>query len=98
MNSKIYDYFLSSRYIGHTELLKVGAERYDKPFFILNADMNSASKLCDDVKNKNAIPISLENIERKTAGSKYPVIEDNYAFMEEVENLRKEHNKIVEKI
>ena len=76
----LIDYFLSHRQIGHTTLLKKGADNYDKPFFIVCSDLKHVQTIKRELKNKNAKLITLSTFEDKTRGTENPIAFDNFTL------------------
>lgn len=80
MDNNINKYILSRRGVGHTRLLKEGANNYDGPFFVVGADTNHVSRLRQELNNTKAIPVNIENSNHVLHGVHHPMIIDNHAY------------------
>jgi len=74
---ELLHYFMSTRAVGHTTLLKRGTNNYDKPFFVLTHNTEAGNALKFWPKNI----ISLHNLDR-LRGSNRPLTIDNGAMIE----------------
>jgi len=79
-------YYAQSRGVGHTELLKKGIENYDKKFFLVAGSYQQGKNLVSEIKNPNAILITLDDIgSYKLRGLRYPIAFDNFAMIKLIE-------------
>jgi hypothetical protein len=77
---------MSTRGVGHTELIKEGIAKYDKPFYVVGGDQHQASHIARQTGNRNAIPISIEEGDGRVLGRNIPMVLDNFAVMRLCEN------------
>jgi len=94
---ELLQYYMSTRNIGHTTLLKEGSKHYNKEFFVLSLHI----KDCGYLELKPQQVISLENLD-KLRGHDKPLIIDNGAMIEllgdalmKIEGLKEENKKLL---
>lgn len=92
----LVQYFVSTRQVGHTTLMKEGTNHYDKPFFVLTHSMAHGESLGFDVTNT----ISYQNPD-KLRGHNRPLVIDNGVMTEilsdalmRIEALEEENQKL----
>jgi hypothetical protein len=68
---------LSTRQVGHTTLMKIGADSYDKPFGVIVHTTNYGLQITKE--NPNAKVVSISSLD-SIKGMKLPVILDNHAI------------------
>lgn len=90
--SELHKYLQAHRQVGHTTALVNGAINYDRPFFILSGTFISALEISKKSRNKNAIPLSVDQLS-KLRGNDYPILIDGFAVTTEIENVNMVHNK-----
>lgn len=90
-------YYMATRAVGHTTLLKKGTDNYDKPYCVLTHNTEAGSVLGFDRKNI----ITLNSLDR-LRGSARPMAIDNGAMIEllinaimRIENLEEENKKLL---
>ena len=90
-------YYMATRTVGHTTLLKKGTDNYDKPFCVLTHNIDAARSLGFSPKNT----VSLLSLDR-LRGSSRPMVIDNGAMIEilvdalmRIEALEEENKKLV---
>lgn len=94
---KLLNYYLETRQVGHTTLMKEGTNHYDKDFFVLTMNMSHGNNI--GLKPTNII--SWENLDR-LQGHKKPLAIDNGTMTEllidaimRIEALDEENKKLV---
>lgn len=88
-------YYAQTRGVGHTELIKKGIENYDKKFFLVAGSLQHGKQLQSEIKNPNAIVVTLDDIGAyRFRGLRYPIIFDNFAMSKLIER----NNCIVENL
>jgi hypothetical protein len=92
----LLQYYLTTRQVGHTTLMKEGTNHYDKPFFVLCHSMVHGESLGFDVTNT----ISYGNPD-KLRGHNRPLVIDNGVIPEilsdalmRIETLEEENEKL----
>jgi len=93
----LYEYIRRNRGVGHTTLLIEGAKNYNKPFYIMGANIRQAKDLVFQSGNKNARPITLENVPEALRGTDLPIMVDQHpitkivdGYEDEIRMLRRE--------
>ena len=74
---KLFHYYLATRQVGHTTLMKEGINHYDKDFFVLTMNMNHGDDMGLNLKNI----VSWQNLD-KLQGHKRPLAIDNGTMAE----------------
>ena len=94
---KLLNYYLETRQVGHTTLMKEGTNHYDKDFFVLTMNMQHGDAI--ELKPKNII--SWQNIDRLIGHNK-PLAIDNGTMTEllidaimRIEALDEENKKLI---
>jgi hypothetical protein len=90
--SELYKYLLEHRQVGQTTAMINGVANYDKPFFVLGGTFRSALDICKKSQNKNAKPISIDNLS-SLRGSDSPILIDGFAVTSEIEKIDRFHIK-----
>jgi hypothetical protein len=90
--SELCNYLLKHRQVGQTTAMVNGAINYDRPFFILSGTFISALEISKKSRNKNAIPLSVDQLSQ-LRGNDYPILIDGFAVTTEIENINRMHNK-----
>lgn len=94
MNINLKDVYhaLQVRAVGHTTVMLRGTENYDMPFFLVAHTNAYARELKHLSRNKNAIPISIHEIEQ-VRGTRKPIVFDHWTiqlilqqYMKDIEN------------
>lgn len=86
----LYQYYLSTRNIGHTSLLKEGAKRFKKDFFILSFDHDN--RIFEAEKSQI---VSWSNL-KKLIGHQKPMIIDNGAMVSILSDVLNEMHELEE--
>ncbi len=76
----ILKWFTHHRNTGYTYLLNAGMDKYDKPFIVACVDEAHKSLLKREVKNPNAIFITLNFFDKEIRGRDLPVLFDNHTL------------------
>jgi len=94
---KLLHYYLETRQVGHTTLMKEGINHYDKDFFVLTMNMQHGDAI--ELNPKNII--SWENLD-KLQGHNRPLTIDNGTMIEllidammRIEALEEENKKLL---
>lgn len=94
---KLLHYYLATRQVGHTTLMKEGTNHYDKDFFVLTMNMKHGDAI--ELNPKNII--SWENLD-KLHGHNRPLAIDNGLMTEllidtilRIEALEEENKKLI---
>lgn len=90
-------YYMSTRAVGHTTLMKKGTDNYDKPYCILTHNTEAGSVLGFDRRNI----VTVNSLDR-LRGSSRPLAIDNGAMIEllidvimRIESLEEENKKLI---
>lgn len=91
-------YYETSRQIGHTTLMKIGTNNYEKEKLVLSYNMSHG----DNLGFKRNEIVSWQNLER-LCGHRKPMVIDNWTLsvilsdtLKEIEKLEEENRKLLE--
>lgn len=93
--SELCNYLLEHRQVGQTTAMINGVANYDRPFFVLGGTFKSAVDICKKSQNKNAKPISIDNLS-SLRGSDSPILIDGFAVTAEFDKINRLHHKQIE--
>ena len=74
----LYDYYHKTRASGHTSLMLVGAQNYDRDFILVGDNPHFLSKAI----NHNAHITTIEGLDRSLIGTRNPIIFDNGGMLD----------------